>query len=338
MISKSILAVVVVGSSIVSSYAECFNKCNGHGTCGAWDKCACYHSYANPEAKDCSTKVCPYEKSIRQVLSGSHETTECSNQGTCNRKTGECECHAGFEGSACQRLSCSNDCSGNGECLTLGVFDTTYTGWDKDYVQTCKCDGGFTGADCAERLCPLGDDPLTLQVAYTNGNQVDAIQKCEFKDSGTNAVTGYFTLTYTTWDNTQYETRAINVATATPLEIQEALVALPNNEIPSITVTSTGTAAGGTLEFQITFDSTDNTGPIPALVVNAADYSAAGHQPKRAAVTSSGTTTAACSTTTIGTEENGVCSGRGSCDSSTGICTCHSGFTGVACSTQSVLL
>jgi hypothetical protein len=45
--------------------------------------------------------------------------------GVCDRETGTCACKAGFEGPACERLSCqggttsSTDCSGNGRCLSL---------------------------------------------------------------------------------------------------------------------------------------------------------------------------------------------------------------------------
>ena len=31
-----------------------------------------------------------------------HAPMECSNKGLCDRKTGECECFDGYEGSACQ--------------------------------------------------------------------------------------------------------------------------------------------------------------------------------------------------------------------------------------------
>ena len=32
-----------------------------------------------------------------------HQSTECSNAGYCDRKTGNCVCYPGFSGSACQR-------------------------------------------------------------------------------------------------------------------------------------------------------------------------------------------------------------------------------------------
>ncbi len=45
-----------------------------------------------------------------------HGWAECSNKGLCNRETGECECFAEYEGAACERSSCPNDCSGHGKC------------------------------------------------------------------------------------------------------------------------------------------------------------------------------------------------------------------------------
>lgn len=89
--------------------------------------------------------------------------------------------------------ACPKDCSGNGVCRTLreiaagglnkfvqkglagykqfsGVrspFD--YNRWDADKQQTCICDPGFTGADCAQRMCPRGDDPLTTGSRWCGG-------------------------------------------------------------------------------------------------------------------------------------------------------------------------
>ena len=54
------------------------------------------------------------------------DIVECSNMGTCNRVTGTCSCMEGFEGAACNGMSCPGKepngpaCNGRGECLTMG--------------------------------------------------------------------------------------------------------------------------------------------------------------------------------------------------------------------------
>jgi hypothetical protein len=47
-----------------------------------------------------------------------HSIEECSGRGECDRENGECLCFPGFEGIACERLACPNDCSGRGVCYT----------------------------------------------------------------------------------------------------------------------------------------------------------------------------------------------------------------------------
>ena len=74
------------------------------------------------KAPDCSARTCPSGRAWADVPSSStvaHAFAECSNRGTCNRGTGLCTCFDGFVGSACQRNSCPNDCSGHGICLSI---------------------------------------------------------------------------------------------------------------------------------------------------------------------------------------------------------------------------
>merc|ERR1712017_39981 len=42
-----------------------------------------------------------------------------------------------------------------------------YQLWDAGKIQGCKCDLGYSGADCANREVPRGDDPLTTVKAET---------------------------------------------------------------------------------------------------------------------------------------------------------------------------
>merc|ERR1711988_69686 len=48
-----------------------------------------------------------------------HFYMECSNQGLCDRGTGQCECFDGYSGIDCGSTGCPNDCSGNGRCLSI---------------------------------------------------------------------------------------------------------------------------------------------------------------------------------------------------------------------------
>jgi hypothetical protein len=105
-----------------------------------------------------------------------------------------CKCFDGYTGSACQRTTCPNDCSGHGSCLTVreiasgsriggttgrnykdtaffngytehtGVSSKfTYDLWDADKNQACACDAGYFGPDCSLLECPRGADPLSME-------------------------------------------------------------------------------------------------------------------------------------------------------------------------------
>ena len=113
---------------------------------------------------------------------------ECSNAGHCDRGLGACQCFEGFEGAACQRASCPNQCSGRGTCLTLydlGRFEgpdyahpgkggdgigPLYSNWDRDSISACNCHPGYFGPDCSLAMCPKGDDPLTAEVDITQAS------------------------------------------------------------------------------------------------------------------------------------------------------------------------
>lgn len=102
-----------------------------------------------------------------------HDYAECSNEGLCDRTTGECKCFPGYEGSACQRKACPTTtagipCSGKGVCIPSrrrgGEESTEYCGWELDSYYTCLCDNGYTGYDCSLRICPKGADPIDKEV------------------------------------------------------------------------------------------------------------------------------------------------------------------------------
>jgi len=207
--------------------AECPNACSGSGTCGSKDSCSCYNGF---QGNDCSQRTCYFgiahvdtpkgdlnadgmvSGPLTTVITGSevypwgtteqypnadanegHFYMECSNKGICDRKSGQCDCFDGYEGTACVRASCPNECSGHGTCETIkelaemkgyntnagddatttpvgktgvGDFDLAieesyaYDLWDQDKTMGCKCDPVYYGADCSLKKCKYGVDPL----------------------------------------------------------------------------------------------------------------------------------------------------------------------------------
>jgi len=163
-------SLLVLAGVVAFAIAACPNACSGHGRCGEWDQCTCFYRWTGP---DCSLRLCKEglawvdggsTAATGVAASGAHSYKECSNKGHCNRETGECECFAEYEGAACERSSCPNGCSGHGKCEFIQDL-TPLTGneWEYGKIQGCRCDGGFYGKDCSKRLCPRGDDPLTIK-------------------------------------------------------------------------------------------------------------------------------------------------------------------------------
>lgn len=190
------LLTVAVLATLSLTEAYCPNGCSGHGTCGANDKCTCYTKKDDNAADgaisntpgatyitgtadnndvdvawtgaDCSLRTCPMREAwvgVASTNNGGHERAECSNKGECERKTGLCKCYPNYEGDACERTVCPNDCSGRGICATAKQLASEAskeysTPWDALKQQGCICDIGSRGPDCSLRECPSGDDVM----------------------------------------------------------------------------------------------------------------------------------------------------------------------------------
>lgn len=150
----------------------CPSACNWNGNCTSAGLCSCFSGW---EGNDCGTRSCPKGYSFADVAYSkdlAHVLEECSGRGVCERETGSCICEAGWSGGNCGKSFCQNSCSGRGQCLSLSdaasdayndgyLFNhtTTYTMWDANMFWGCKCDSGYAGADCSQRVCESGIDP-----------------------------------------------------------------------------------------------------------------------------------------------------------------------------------
>jgi len=175
--------------------AACDNQCSGHGECMVDDVCNCHDNWGigmSYDSGDCSDRICPFEIAWvdkptefgagDKQWNNFHGYSECSGKGICDRKSGLCECFDGYEGKACKRTSCPNDCSGHGTCeyiedLGFGVTWNQYTqfdfktdvkefpyfGWDNHKTRGCVCDSQYADVDCSKRMCPHGTDVLDVR-------------------------------------------------------------------------------------------------------------------------------------------------------------------------------
>ena len=74
--------------------------------------------------------------------------------GLCNRRTATCECFDGWEGEACEKEVCLDQCGvavGHGICVNDANNNISSTS-EKLQRQWCRCNLGWTGDDCSTRV------------------------------------------------------------------------------------------------------------------------------------------------------------------------------------------
>jgi len=195
-------SLLLVALCAVAVNAYCPNGCSGHGSCGANDKCTCYNRPNGAPAwsgADCSSRTCPHSAAwvaVATAANAAHPDVECSNKGICDGKTGECECFDNYDGIACERTICPENCNGRGVCFTakeiFDHYDLTYTTpWDADKHVGCICDLGYRGPDCSLQECPTGPDVM-LGDGNSKGRDCSGRGICDYSSGLCKCFTGYF--------------------------------------------------------------------------------------------------------------------------------------------------
>jgi len=195
-----------------------------------------------------TTEQFPFSRDsdLQDVTNSAHYYMECSNKGTCDRKSGTCACYDGYDGAACQRASCPGSpdvCSGHGTCRTIKQlaaddYGNDYELWDKHSTMGCSCDKGYYGADCSLRQCKYGVDPLylddsaTIKYSTFDFAITTTSPNADFHDGTVLKGTGYWAIRFYDVYGEDWLTQPI-AAGATCEEVVDALAALPNSAIPS---------------------------------------------------------------------------------------------------------
>jgi len=298
--------------------------------------CACSSGWTGA---DCSLQDCPTARSWFSYPTadekGHSVEVECSAAGICDPATGECSCNLDiFTGGACEFMACpgSGNCFGHGECLSMAQLalaaedngeatDITYGldpnnahTWDAHRVLGCLCDDGYTGHDCKQRTCPLGDDPGTY-------DDVKELQLLQCKADG-----GTFTLEFRQaktwpipWNATSTELEWYIEALATVTDVEVAIKGRTDGLTP--------VACDGTGESVVEVVFVTEHADVPALVGDTtALVSAVNNFWFVKADGDTLTANAVTYTSVAGTTENVECSNRGTCDRATGLCVCFKGY------------
>ena len=385
-----LLATVATVYSACDNHCSGHGTCNTDDVCTCFDNWGIGQAH---DSGDCSERVCPYELAWVDDPNKNgkfHKYAECSGRGLCDRATGECQCFDGYEGKGCARTTCPNDCSGHGTCeyiddMSFGATWTDYSiqgfhtdpktfefsSWDAGKTRGCVCDATYGDIDCSKRMCPYGNDILDVRDDLTTGikYQVQDLIFVANENRTAYAATPAdnvrpihgetFALTFTSVLNETFTTIPIVFDTEDTedmkVDIQLALLSLPNRVIDGVSVTVT---KGSTdmirdddaniadlvvtdmVTVSVTFTGPSVQGPQHFLEVH--DYEcSSGCTPKITGLSLNykyDYFNSNITETTLADWNSYECGRRGKCDYETGLCQCFSGYFGDNCNTLTTLV
>eukprot|EP00501_MAST-03F_sp_TOSAG23-6_P000078 GSMAST32.ASY1.ANO1.80.1 assembled CDS len=280
--------------------------CSHNGYCDR-QVCKCWEGYEGPA---CEYRTCPKGKAWSDYAIGpdnAHNLSVCSGRGTCDTNTGQCICLPNFEGVACDKLRCPGAplCGGHGRCLSqednsLNIYGMQYSHWDKDMIFGCVCDEGWFGSDCLLRICPTGDDKMTT--GQVNEKQ---LIKCD-GDMDPSAETYFYVGFMGEWTRKIYFKDTKDEFTKKLEELKtigSVGVVFKNTEMNQIL------PEGGPI-VEVACDTQNEWSQCTSTTLDIKGQS--GNTQTSSAV--------------MGTKEESQCAGRGTCDYTTGICTCFYPF------------
>eukprot|EP00939_MAST-03C_sp_MAST-3C-sp1_P004097 g4097.t1 len=219
-------------------------------------------------------------------------------------------------------------CSGHGTCMSMAsaaasrddrnlFAETTYRNvWDHDMIYGCVCWEGYTGYDCSVKMCPYGDDPLTV-------GQSDEVQIVECTCA---SCSGTFAL------KVLGETTTSISHDATASDIQLALESLSSIRSVSVQLHDIASDGGGRIcdgtgaALAVTF--THNPGNLPTMIALPGTLTSSGGGGSATLQTLGGGVSSPQGASSVdGTREYLECANRGTCDRVTGTCQCWNGFS-----------
>jgi hypothetical protein len=247
------------------------------------------------------------------------------------------------------------------------VIPSTDFSWDADRARACVCDGGWSGINCASRMCPSGNDVMDLRsnTAVLAVSQVQTITLISGgADQGqtvpgagpTDFNTKSFALTFTSKMNETYTTVPVQMESSSSsnlaISVKNALRGLPNKVINDCAVSASLNTDADAIVIVVTFTGSSVQGKQHLLEV-VTDACGAGCTPRVSGIgdilvqginasyvdrdRDLGTLSSVVESTAA--DYNSYeCGRRGKCDYDTGLCSCFEGYTGESCTSLTALI
>merc|ERR1711871_1259521 len=132
-----------------------------------------------------------------------HYYMECSNRGLCDRKTGQCECFEGYEGRACARTACPNNCNGHGTCESVTELASMSPNKKSFYVMATDAEATAVATDVDSQAkvgdkLVFGDSSTVYTVDSVSGSSISI--KPSLKAAVADWTEVYQISTYNLWD------------------------------------------------------------------------------------------------------------------------------------------
>lgn len=290
------------------------------------------------------------------------------------KKTRACVCDPGFSGIDCASMMCprgddpltTEDANGVTEVYDIQSVVITTATTDRDYAQlsttTDPSDASYSASTSGRSN--QGSFTLTFTDSFGKAWTTRPIPASDEDD------TEFATLVVDTYTQPDGSSNAVNTADVTTRDvnngriaggaqttqhyIRAALMALPNSVVNDVEV-SMDKSVDTKITYRITFMGSGTSGARSLLQCNYLGCDRDGCQPRFVGIlpaSGAGCTVkgalnynyetegvaAAATDGQTGTGEDTECSSRGVCDGSTGICGCFEGYTGNACSVQTILV
>lgn len=193
-------------------------------------------------------------------------------------------------------LAAETTVNGVNPSYTYGLIPNHPLTWDYNRIFGCNCDADWKGYDCSLRACLNGDDP-------NSSGQLDEIQSISCINAA--EINGVIVLTFRGESTVPISSKASAATVKAALEGLTTITSVAVELGSTSTTDQICTAAGNT--FYVSFLSEHNDLPMMTFTIQNVN-------------------TFNVQEIVKGNKEDIECSGRGTCDTSTGTCICIPGY------------